>query len=122
MGSVFDSMFTEGAPLLDETFGEAATVVYTSPAGVASAAVTAILGAVRQQRITGQDGNSLLEQTRTIKIRRSLLETVLARGKITLDGAEWGIVSEPIRTNTYWELEIATADWLEFRADHSRQL
>jgi hypothetical protein len=121
MGSVFDSLFTEGAPLLDETFGEAATVVYTSPAGVSSGAITAILGAVRQQRITNETG-SLLEQTRTIKIRRSLLATVQARGKITLGGADWGIVSEPIRTATYWELEIATADWLEFRSDNSRQL
>ncbi|MCA8972863.1 MAG: hypothetical protein KDC95_23970 [Planctomycetes bacterium] len=119
---MFDSLFGESAPLLDETFGEEATVVYTSPAGVSLDAVTAIVGAVRQQRMTSQEGGSLLEQTRTIKIRRELIDTIQARGKITLDGAEWGIVSEPIRTNTYWELEIATADWLEFRSDRTREL
>lgn len=122
MGSVFDSLFTEGAPLLDETFGEAATVVYTSPAGTSSDAVAAIIGAIRQQRITTESGGSLLEKTRTIKIRRTLLATVQARGKITLEGSEWGIVSEPIRTNTYWQLEVATVDWLEVRSDRVRQI
>lgn len=121
MGSVFDSLFAEGAPLLEEAFGTEASVVYTSASGTASSAVTAILGSIREARAANEAG-SIIERTRTVKIRRTLLADVQKNGTLTIDSIDWNILSEPIRTPTWWEFEIVSGDYLEFRAQGLRQL
>lgn len=114
-----DVMANDAAPILDEVFGDAAVVTYTSANGTAQADIDAILGAIQQQRIN-DGGDILREQTRLLKIKRSLLAAADLNGKFTIGGIQYGIVSKPTVTPTWWVFEIATADWMDLYQESMR--
>lgn len=114
-----DMMASEAAPLLDEIFGEAAIVSYTSASGTTTDDIDAILGAYHQSR-ENWNGQIYLEKTRTLKIKKADLAAIDLNGSFVIGGETYGIVSKPKETPTWWTLEIAQAGFMEFRSESLR--